>query len=146
MIRRRLATNLLAYRQIFNLSQKQLALLSGVSKANIGNIENMRISASIDLIYQLSIALKIDICMLLARSAIRFPGTGIGKIKLVPVLLSEAEASFAFWTKENGMEYHLIDNSKLNNAICMMALLQANGITGKDLLDKSKKLHIPYKL
>ena len=43
------------------------------------------------------------------------------------------------------MEFHPISNDSFKNTLAMMALIQSNGLTGKDLLEESKKLHIPYK-
>lgn len=106
----------------------------------------MRNSPSIEIVNKIAIALETDICLLLARKALSFPGTGKKKVNLIPTLLQEGEASFAFWTRDEGMEYHRISNNGIQNALYMMALLQANGITGKDLLDKGKKLHIPFKV
>lgn len=144
MVERRLSKNLISLRHFFKISQSCLAQKSGVSLANIGYIENMRNSPSIRLLEKIAIALNMDICQLISRPDIQFPKTGIKTHELKPYLLAQGEASFAFWTEENGMEFHPISNNSIQNALYMMALLQANGITGYDLLDKSKALHIPY--
>lgn len=143
---RRLAKNLTTCRKHLKLSQKELSEKSGVSIQNIGCVENMRNSPSVEVVSKIANSLNTDICLLFARRTISFPGTGKRAVKLNPNLLEEGEASLAFWTKEEGMEYHRISNNKIQNALYMMALLQANGVTGKDLLNRSKKLHIPFKV
>lgn len=144
MIRSKLAANVYAYRHFNNLTQDALASKSGVDKSQIGNIENQRTSTGIDIVEKLAIALRIDPCLLIARPILKMPGTGIKSYGIVPTFFTEGVAAYAFWTSE-GMEFHPISNDQYRNALRMMALVQANGFTGKDLLDESKRLHIPYK-
>lgn len=144
MLRNRLALNLYAYRKFYSLSQTSLAEKSHITKSQIGNIENKRNSTSIDVLEKLSFAFKIDPCLLLARPILKMPGTGIKSYSIVPTFFKEGVAAYAFWTSE-GMEFHPVTNDQYRNALRMMALVQANGFTGKDLLDESKRLHIPYK-
>ena len=144
MLRKRLAANVFAYRKFHKMSQANLAKISGINLTQIGNIENSRISTGIDLQERLAAAFKIDPCLLLARSSILMPGTGIKRTSILPTFFTEGVAAYAFWTSE-GMEFHPISNDSVRNTLHMMALLQANGITGKDLLAESEKLHIPYK-
>lgn len=96
MIERRLAKNLISYRKLLKMSQSDLARKSHVSTANIGYIENMRNSPSVEVVEKLAVAMEIDVCLLIARPEIQFPGTGIKKQSLNPYLLHEGEASFAF--------------------------------------------------
>lgn len=144
MIRYKLAKNVLAYRKYFKLSQGELAKKCKIDKYQIGNIENMRSSTGIDIVQKLAIGFKIDPCILLSRPILKMPLTGIKSTSIVPIFFKEGVAAYAFWTAE-GMEFHPISNDSYKNTLAMMCLLQANGITGKDLLTKSKQLHIPYK-
>lgn len=144
MIRSKLAANVYAYRQFHNLSQDALAAKCSVDKSQIGNIENQRSSTGIDIVERLAIAFHTDPCLLLARPVLKMPGTGIKQASIVPTFFSEGVAAYAFWTSE-GMEFHPISNDSFHNTLAMMGLLQANKITGKDLLSEAKKLHIPYK-
>lgn len=144
MLRYRLGANVYAYRKFSHLSQGTLAKKSKINKTQINNIENCRISTGIDLIEKLAVTFRIDPCLLLARPLLKMPGTGIKKQSIVPTFFTEGVAAYAFWTSE-GMEFHPISNDSFKNSLAMMALLQANGINGKDLLVQSSKLHIPYK-
>lgn len=144
MIRQKLASNLYAYRKYNNLSQEKLSQKSKIHKSQIGNIENGRVSATIDTVEKLAIALKTDPCLLLARPMLHMPNTGIKKQIIIPTFFTEGVASYAFWTNK-GMEFHPISNDSFHNTLAMMGLLQANEITGKDLLSEANKLHIPYK-
>lgn len=145
MLRNRLASNVYAYRKFYSLSQHSLAAKSHINKSQIGNIENSRISTSIDVVEKLSFTFKIDPCLLLARPMLKMPGTGVKSHSIVPTFFTEGVAAYAFWTSE-GMEFHPISNDSFHNTLAMMGLLQANKITGKDLLSEASKLHIPYKL
>ena len=144
MLRNRLAANVFAYRKFLHISQAELAKLSQINTTQIGNIENHRTSTSVDLLERLARALRIDPCMLLARNDLKMPGTGIKRASILPTFFTEGVAAYAFWTAE-GMEFHPISNDSFKNTLAMMALIQSNGLTGKDLLSESKKLHIPYK-
>lgn len=144
MSRARLAANVYAFRKLNGLTQSKLAEITHINVTHIGYIENERISTGIDNIVKLAAALQTDPCVLLARPMIKLHHTGIRAQHIIPTFFKEGVAAYAFWTDE-GMEYHEIAKGHVQNALAMMALMQANGICGKDLLTKSKKLHIPYK-
>ena len=42
------------------------------------------------------------------------------------------------------MEFHPLAKNSVRTAITMLALLQGNGITGKDLILHANKFHIPH--
>lgn len=142
-LRKRFGFNLATFRKAKKISQSNLAKLSGVSKAHIGYIENSRFSASLDVIESLSLALEIDPCLLMGRPSIKFSGTKIKTLNLLPIFLEEKQAAYCFYTKE-GMEFHPLAKGNFRNALTMMALLQANNFTGKELVEQSKKLHLPF--
>ena len=144
MIRQKLASNLYAYRKYNKLSQEKLSKKSKIDRTQIGNIENDRVSSTIDMVEKLAISLKTDPCLLLARPMLQMPGTGIKKQTIIPTFFTEGVAAYAFWT-DKGMEFHPIASGTFRNQLHMMALIQANGVTGKDLLSEFERLHIPYK-
>lgn len=141
-LRKRLGTNLRSLRKLKGFSQNKLAEISGVNHNHIGSIENGHVAASVDILESLCIALEIDPCFLLAKTSVKLKGTGIKEVQLIPIKIKKGEAAYCFWTDE-GMEFHPLARGNFRNAITMMALLQANGFTGKDLLEQSKRLHIP---
>lgn len=143
-VRKRLAQNLRIIRKTKGLSQAKLSKISGVNTTHIGFVENLQVAASVDVLESLAIALKIDPCILLARNSVSFPGSGIKNLQLIPITFKMGEAAYCFWT-DQGMEYHPIAKGSYRTALTMIALLQANGFTGKDLLSQAKKLHIPLK-
>ena len=144
MIRYKLAENLAAYRKYMGYTQKDLAKKSGVTFAQIGNIENQRTSTGIDTVQKLADTLGIDPCMLIARPILQISGSGMKRVNIVPTFLEKGVAAYAFWT-DFGMEFHPISNSSFKNSLAMMGLIQANGLTGKDLLSEAKKMHVPFK-
>lgn len=96
MIRAKLAANVSAYRQFNNLSQQALASKSGVDRSQIGHIENQRISTGVDILEKLAAVFRIDPCMLLARSILKMPSTGIKRASIVPTFFNEGVAAYAF--------------------------------------------------
>ena len=144
MPRSRLAANVFAFRKFYGLTQSELAKKSNINVTHIGYIENERISTGLDYITRLATALNTDPCVLLARPFVKFQKTGIKTKTIIPTWFKEGVAAYAFWTNE-GMEYHEIAPGSYKNALTMMALIQNNGLKGKDLMDQANKLHVPYK-
>lgn len=95
-LRSRLAHNLRLIRKSRKISQAQLAKMSGVNLTHIGYIENKRTSASVDVIESIAAALELDPCILLARSSVKFPGTKIKTLQLLPVTFKKGEAAYCF--------------------------------------------------
>ena len=94
--RERLAYNVKALRKHLGLSQKELADASFLNTAHIGNIENSRAAATIDVIEAISFVLKIDVCLLLGKPIVKFPNTNIDTQQLFPGMFREGEAAFCF--------------------------------------------------
>ncbi len=68
--RARFARNLRDWRTLRGLSQQELALQAGLSRAYVSKVENSSASISIDTMEKLSDVLAIDIAELLAPAAI----------------------------------------------------------------------------
>ena len=96
MLRQRLGANVYAYRKYFNFSQETLSEKSKIHIAQIGNIENCRISTGIDLIEKLATVFRVDPCLLIARPLLKMPGTGIKSYSIVPTFFTEGVAAYAF--------------------------------------------------
>ena len=61
-----LATNLRRFRHERDLTQEEIADLTGLSSRYIGSIERARVSASVTVLGKLAEALKIEPCLLIA--------------------------------------------------------------------------------
>lgn len=96
MLRYRLGANVYAYRKYYDLSQSELSLKAKINIAQIGNIENQRISTGIDLIEKLATVFRVDPCLLLARPLLKMPGTGFKSHSIVPTFFNEGVAAYAF--------------------------------------------------
>lgn len=68
-IRKILATNLKEYRHAKGLSQEELAHRAGIDRTYVSSLERCVYSASIDTVDQLAVALEVEACDLLRRSA-----------------------------------------------------------------------------